>query len=68
MTVYQAVLQHIDPVAHADAQGAARGAFADDDADDRHFQPHHFIDVAGDGLTLAAFFGFHARDRLRACR
>src|SRR5690348_1385673 len=55
------VLQHVDAVAHADRQGAARAAFAGHGAYDRHFQFSHFLEVARDRLALAALLGADAR-------
>ncbi len=54
------VLHHGEAVAHADAQGAAGAAFADDDADDGDFEAGHFAEVDGDGFGDAAFFGADA--------
>ena len=55
------VLQHRDPIAHADAQGAARSAFANHHADDRRLQPGHLEHALGDHERLAAFLGADAR-------
>ena len=52
------VLKHSHAIAHADAQGAARAAFAKDHANHRSSQPRHFIHRAGNHLGLAAFLVF----------
>ncbi len=62
------VFEHGHAVADADAQRAARAAFADHHADDRRGQPRHLEHRAGDDLGLAAFFGADARIGAAACR
>ena len=55
------VLEHVQPVAHADCQGAPRTSLADDDGDDRCTQLRHDHQVPGNGLALPALFGADAR-------
>jgi hypothetical protein len=55
------VLEHEHAVAHADGQRAAAAPLARDHRDDRHRQPRHELEVARDGLGLAALLGAHAR-------
>ena len=50
------VFQNQHPVGHADAQRAARTAFADDGGDDGHFEQGHLAEIDGDGLGDVAFF------------
>ena len=54
-------MQHVQPVAHADCQGAPRTSLTDDDGDDRCTQLRHDHQVSGNGLALPAFFGADAR-------
>ena len=49
-------MQHIDKVAHGNRQRAAGTSFADDGADDGHFQLGQFVQVFADGFGLVALF------------
>src|ERR1700682_1211419 len=60
-----AVLQHEQPVAHADGQRAARAAFADDHGDDRYLKGGHLLEADGDGLGLAPLLRADAGVRSR---
>jgi hypothetical protein len=51
------VFEHEDPVADADAQRPAASSLADDQADDRHPEPGHDLQVVGDRLGLAPLLG-----------
>ena len=57
-----AFLQHQNPVAHGDPEGAATASLADDGHHHRNLEPGHFAQIARDGLRLAPFFGFDARE------
>ncbi len=54
------ILQHQHGIAHGNSQCAAGTAFADDGADDGHFQLGHHIQVLADSLGLTALFRAHA--------
>jgi len=51
--------------ADCDGKRAAGAAFADDRHDDRYAQAGHLVQVAPDGLGLAAFLGADAGIRTR---
>src|SRR4029078_11527684 len=57
--------EHQRRVADRDRQRAAGPAFADDRHDDRRAQAGHFVQVATDGLRLAALLGADAGKRAR---
>ena len=50
------VFEHPDLVRDRERERAAARPLADHDGDDRYFQGHHFIEIFGDGFSLAAFF------------
>src|SRR5262249_9415308 len=54
------IFQQEHAVGHADTQGAAGAAFADDDGDDRHGEEHHLAQIDGDGFGDVPFFGADA--------
>ena len=53
-------MQHVDIIADGNRQRATRAAFADDGADDRHFELGELVKVAADGFGLVALFGADA--------
>ena len=56
-------LHHRHAVGYADAQCAARSAFAGHDADDWCSQPRHFHEVSRNRLGLPTFLGSDSRVR-----
>ena len=55
------MLEHQQPVGHADSQGAAGATLADHRGNDRHPQPKHLPQVDGDRFALALLLGQEAR-------
>ena len=54
-------MQHIDVIAHRNRQGTTGAAFADNGTQHRHAQAGKLIQIAADGLRLAALLGANTR-------